>query len=381
MVFILVTGTLATISHEIDWITNPAKRVEPNTVTTVDVAVIYEAARARLPNKHLINITLPIDPWYSAEVRYFEEDKKLHRVFFHPTTGEYLGDGRWYNWQRFFRQAHRHLMLPTIIGITIVGLLGVFMFVSLVSSLYVYNRWWTGFLRWPRTQNRKLFWGDMHRLMGVWSIWFVLIISLTGTWYLAEVWGLRGTLPSNGKPVSELALAEATLPSVEAFEEMWETTKMQYPELALTSIYFPQRKGQVVQFQGQASAILVRERANIVTFDPISSELLVMTQGENLTALTRISEAADPLHFGTFGGLPTKLLYFVFGIILSAMAITGVYIYGMRVAKVKRDSSSPRKASWRAAYANMKWGKWLSYVLLFVCTLLTVVIFGELITV
>lgn len=381
MVFILVTGTLATVSHEIDWLTNPAKRVAPSSVTQVDVVAIYAAARERLADKHLINITLPIDPWFSAEVRYFEEEKKLHRVFFHPSTGEYLGDGRWYNWQRFFRQAHRHLMLPTIIGITIVGLLGVLMFVSLVSSLYIYNRWWTGFFRWPRTQNRKFFWGDIHRLLGVWSIWFVLIISVTGIWYLAEVWGLRGTLPSKGKPISELALTEPTLPSVDGFSTMWEHTKTHYPDLELKSVYFPQRKGQVVQFQGQASAILVRERANIATFDPVSNELLVMTRGEELSALTRVSEAADPLHFGTFGGLPTKLLYFVFGIVLSAMAITGVYIYGMRVAKVKRDTPAPRKMSWRAAYVDMKWGKWVSYVSLIVCSLLTVIIFGELVTI
>jgi uncharacterized iron-regulated membrane protein len=54
------------------------------------------------------------------------------------------------------------------------------------------------------------------------------------------------------------------------------------------------------------------------------------------------------LHFGNFGGLPVKLLYFVFGLALSVVAATGVYIWlGKRS---RRGIEEPRlRAAWGAA--------------------------------
>jgi uncharacterized iron-regulated membrane protein len=46
---------------------------------------------------------------------------------------------------------------------------------------------------------------------------------------------------------------------------------------------------------------------------------------------------ADPLHFGSFGGWPVWLLWFLFGAALTALSFTGVYLYGLRVADTLRS--------------------------------------------
>jgi hypothetical protein len=50
---------------------------------------------------------------------------------------------------------------------------------------------WKGFFK-PTLRIRhgaRIFWGDFHRLSGIWSIWFIAVISITGTWFLIQaIW-------------------------------------------------------------------------------------------------------------------------------------------------------------------------------------------------
>ncbi|MET0366194.1 MAG: PepSY-associated TM helix domain-containing protein, partial [Sphingobium sp.] len=68
--------------------------------------------------------------------------------------------------------------------------------------------------------------------------------------------------------------------------------------------------------------------------------------GRDLDVHQRISEMADPLHFGTFGGIWTKLLWFLFGAALTAMAVTGTMIYALRLTRASRSEDGVRIA-WR----------------------------------
>lgn len=379
MSFILITGTLAVFSHEIDWLTNSAKRVDSDTVDGVNWSAIYQSVQNHYGDKNYQNLTAPRDPWFSAELVYIVEGEERHRAFFHPSTGELLGEGRWFNWQRFFRMTHRHLMMPTIIGVSIVGSLGVLLFISFITSFYIYPKWWRGLFRKPRTHHPKVFWGDIHRLLGVWSQWFILVISVTGIWYLVERWGGAATYPSRGKVQTELAQNQAVSPSHEQFEQMLESVKRSYPELTITNIRFPVLAGQRVSFTGSAEAVLVRPRANMVSFDPVNGELIGLNKGVGLSLHARISEAADPLHFGYFGGMTTKIVYFLFGIALSAIAISGVYIFGMRVSRKPKEVVAQPKLYWQGALANMKQGKWFSYLVVTTCLVLTTLVFTGLV--
>ena len=91
--FIVLTGTLAVVSNELDWLANPAKRVAPSSVESMNWQKVYASAQQQAPVNSLRSIQAPLHRWYSAEVIYLDVNGQRHRLFFHPTSGKFLGDG------------------------------------------------------------------------------------------------------------------------------------------------------------------------------------------------------------------------------------------------------------------------------------------------
>ncbi|MDX5394271.1 MAG: PepSY domain-containing protein, partial [Caulobacteraceae bacterium] len=163
--FILLTGTLATLSHEIDWLLRPAMRVDPATVgAQVDWPAVARTAAAEIGDGRIISLEAPVDRWFAAAAMVEAADGSLSFVYVHPTTGAFQGHGHWVGAQRILRNMHRHLMMPVAIGVPIGPSLAVLMAISLVTSFVVYKKWWRGFLKPIRFNDLRTGLGDFHRL-------------------------------------------------------------------------------------------------------------------------------------------------------------------------------------------------------------------------
>ena len=376
---ILVTGTLAVVSHEIDWLLNPSKRVLPAVeAEKINWSLVYQSAtqKSQGSDKVITGFNAPIDDWFAVEVILKNSDGNRFREYYHPETGEYQGSGRWYNWQRFFRMMHRHLMMPTIVGITIVCLVGLVMFFSLISGLFMFPKWWRNFFRKPRTSNKRVFWNDCHRLFGLWSAWLLLVVCITGIWYLIELWGGKASFPEQNNSLPVTQTATSSQPSQMLFNKMIDNVALHH-DMKITRILMPSDKNPIMTVQGQNETILVRDRANNVIFNPQTGEFMSRRFAQEQSLHVRISEAADPLHFGTFYGIYTKLIYFVFGIALSALAISGTYLYGLRFVRQRRNITQGAKPTWYAAWQGMKYWRWPSLLLIAISLILAFILFTE----
>lgn len=345
LTFILATGTFAVFAHELDWLATPAMRVSPRSEPVASWGALAQAAARAAPDAQLQTLYAPIDPWFAVEAWVNRGKGAPERVYVDPWTAEVTGRHGWANVHRFLRQAHRHLMLPTKIGIPIVCSLALLLAASLVSGIVTYKKWWRGFFRTPRGGDGRRMTGDLHRLMGLWSLWFVALIALTGMWYLVE------TLGGNAKVPKLPEVAAGAMPTGVELDRLVAIARRADPALDIQEIRFTPDNG--VIFLGQSSAWLVRDRANAVVVDPATSRVVARLDGRALSAHQRISEMADPLHFGTFGGLWTKALWFLFGALLTAMAVTGTMIYAMRLAKSSRSKTGNLKRAWQGTGA---WG-------------------------
>jgi uncharacterized iron-regulated membrane protein len=248
---------------------------------------------------------------------------------------------------------HRHLLLPAKWGIPIVSSLSILLTVSLVTGLLSYKKFWRGFFKWPRRRNARLMTGDLHRLGGLWSLWFVALIAVTGLWYLVE--SLGGNAP-NVKAPTAISAPMKPLSGAE-IDTFAATARRAYPGLDIRELRLPAKPDDPIGFFGQADAVLVRDRANRVWIDPGNGRVLGLAKGEMLSAHQRISEAADPLHFGTWGGMVTKLVWFVFGAILTALSVTGMMIFSLRLKTAYDARDAARGGGLARALRGM--GVWL----------------------
>jgi uncharacterized iron-regulated membrane protein len=351
--FVFLTGTLAVFSNEIDWLLRPAMRVYP---ATVQGPVAWaEAARniaAARPGAKILLLNEPIDRGFALVATVQNPDGGRGFVYAHPSTGAVQGEGDWVGAQRILRNMHRHLNLPTAIGVPIVSALSVLLLISVATSFVVYKKWWRGFFRPVRWRDARTAMGDLHRLAGLWSLWFVALIGATGLWYLAESTVAKAP-PAPRAKVAAVKLAAPAL--ADRLPASLAAAQAAYPGLRIQRIVFPAGKVGAFQFQGQHKAVLVRERANAAWTDAATGKVVLLTDGRELTAHQRISEMADPLHFGTFGGVWTKLIWFAFGVAMTSLAVSGVAVYALRLSR-ERQVSSAAATAWR----GMGLWRWLA---------------------
>ena len=356
MSFILLTGSLAVVSYEIDWLIQPSLRVAPSSVAPGEPnwAAIAISAAEYPRTARVRAIEAPTASAFAARAMVDWEDGKLGFLHIHPTTGVVQGEGWWVGAQRILRNMHRHLNLPTKYGVPLVSTLSLLLLTSFATSMVVYKKWWRGFLRSPRQRNARTWWGDFHRLAGVWSLWFVLLIGITGLWYLVE------SLGGNAPPAPEGKVVASTVDRYAAGRQLAASlaaARAADPQLVITGIRFPDDDNASFVFEGQKSAWLVRQRANAVWTAVETGRVMLVTDATELNVHQRISEMADPLHFGTFGGYWTKIPWFLFGLLLTALCVSGVAIYALRITHDARE-----KLNWRAngpaMGRGMGWWKW-----------------------
>ena len=341
MLFVICwSGTFAVLSHEMDWLVTPEARVERGT-DRVSWDVLREAARTALPEGEVTFLRAPLYSRSAVQAMVDSPRQSSMWVYIDPYTGNVQGTRSYFNIQRFFRSFHYALFLPEA-GVYIVSAFAITMLTSLVAALVFYKRWWQRFFRFPRGRGRA-FWSELHKAVGLWSIWFVLVIGLTGGWYLYEEAQhdlFDGPLNYVGNaPIGVVSVpAPDTAPTLPMLplDEVIAKAERAWPEFEITTVASGWYSGgeDAVYLQGHTGGLaLVRGRANQMHLDPRTAEILWQNSSGDLPLYWVWSNMADPLHFGNFAGLTGKIVWFVFGLLLCGLILTGTWLHAHRLAR------------------------------------------------
>ena len=347
MALVLATGTIATVSHEIDWVFQHDMKVSPDGAM-VSWGEMQAAVQAYKPGATIGSISKMQGDHFAYRADVTDEYGQRRFVHVNQWTGEVTGETHPMTVQRVFRDLHRYLFMPNFIGLPLVTSLAFILAISLYTGLKTTRKWRTLLFRVRTDKGARVMWGDAHKAAGLWGIWFFVVMITTGIWYLIE-FGVSVNYVATKKP-NPIPSATLTIEQVgeigqvmptQNLDNVVEAAEEAYPGLNIKLISFPRAANGTYFVQGMVGNPLIRPRSNGVFLHPATLEVLHVRRSKEYPAFYYINEMADPLHFGYFGGLPTKLIWFIFGVAMTGLSVTGVWLTWRRLKTI-----SPSKAQY-----------------------------------
>ena len=352
------SGTLATLSNEMDWLFNPEMRATPREELAPRNEILKNL-REEYPTASFTYWMRPDEP-YLADIIYLVEDGKRSYVFANRYTGEVQGESQ-LTIQRFFRDLHYYLFIPFNIGHYTVLLFGFLLLISLITALLFYKKWWRKLFELQTGKGTLVLFRSLHRLVGLWSVPFSILFSITGIWYFLERSDLLTEEVNPGAPrLENTEMAEAQLPLSYTidYDKAVAIAENSIPGITVGDIIPPENSTSAIYLTGKGEEPLVRQRANRVYLDPLSYEVARVQKAEQISTSMWLNDIADPLHFGNWGGLITKFIWFVFGLGISSLILTGIWITLKRNALKRKKKQKPVMGAW--SYVN--WGIFLVFI-------------------
>lgn len=219
---------------------------------------------------------------------------------------------------------HTGLLLSSIISI-LLCLLG-------VSGILIYRKFWKNFftLRW----NKRLtvFFNDLHKMTGIIASPVLLILGATGAyWNITHF--IHEEIEHAGEEhhVMQSRLYNDQL----SLQDLHDATPQHIDGFKPTYIQMPYEPGIGITFFGEVPGgnFLTSEYASTVGYDPTSGAFKNAADIRAAGFWAKTVDSFRHLHFGTFGGLFTRIVWCVLGLAPVLLSVTGLYIWYQRRAK------------------------------------------------
>lgn len=231
---------------------------------------------------------------------------------------------------RALLEVHDSLSLP--MGLYLAGVIAVLMLVVTINGIVVH---WPGlkkqFLQY-RVDSHKDRWLDLHKLVGIASLPYLLMYAITGAAFCLLV-VYQGALlvgPYHGDRnalLNDIGYPQPPAASGEPAKQLPPSILLQQSEVLLGVAPYrltigPWRDAaQVVIAGGSSGRDVVEDKE--VTFEPGAQTPLRETQQQNMDASRLVYGAFISLHFGHFGGMTIIWLFSFLGIACLAMLFAG----------------------------------------------------------
>lgn len=332
-----ITGSALVFREELEHWEHPAlyPRMETGTVPAPMVDVIRNIQRA-YPEHRVGSV---YSPTRSRPVYYaFIEQRGQFLTVLAAPDGEVLGERPTGGFVRLLQDLHVNLLSGRT-GRIVNGLGAALLFVLCVTGALI---WWPGLETWRRNIRvdfrknwRRLSW-ETHSATGFWTVLVVAMWAVTAVYFSfpqpfrAIVWRV---FPPSASEALQSSAANGRQPIDVGALVAHARTRL--PEGQVAGVVLPPTERGTVVVQMSRSEPDHMDNTGYVhfTFDRYSGELLDTWDQLDRSTGDAILSWVVPLHFGSFGGLPLKVLWVVLGLSPPLLFATAAVMWWNRVLR------------------------------------------------
>ncbi|WP_411827299.1 PepSY-associated TM helix domain-containing protein [Luteolibacter sp. AS25] len=329
-----LTGSLLVFHEEIDLLLSPETLiVEPTTEGRLPLNDLVAAVEEEVPDHSVTGWRLHRENPRLADGVYVmpHGTREWHLLTVDPYRAEVLMDPKLSedSLASWLLELHTSLFLGHF-GEALAGILGVALCFLGLSGLWLYRRFWKSLLRLRFGASWRLMTGDFHRLVGVWSVGFNLLLGFTGAY-----WSLSHTFEDLFFPheeVEEVLFYEKLFPASINLESLMAEAGDHVPGFETNYISFPwEPEGRFTLWGKPDDAAWVRSRyGSQVAFDATTGGFLSSYDLRDESWWAWVEDSFEPLHFGDFGGIWSKIPWAIAGLSPGLLCISGMSIWWSR---------------------------------------------------
>ncbi|WP_298713868.1 PepSY domain-containing protein [Chitinophaga sp.] len=339
-----LTGSVLVFQDEIDAALNPSLFEVSATQQKIPLENIVSLVRERYPDRQFEYVMDTRPDATGGTYRFYRFDTK-EEFFVNPYTAEVLG-GRPVDsaFIRIILNIHTTLLVP-VAGKYITGIAALCMLILTISGL----RLWLP-AKWKqlraamkvnfRTSGKRQNY-DWHNVLGLYSSPVIILLSLTGfaITFSAPVIALIFLI--NGKSPAEMSkILAAKSERVEGGQRFSEADAAKkgyalFPEGKLIGMAVPRDTAGVYRLDMRTEGASRTGNRVMLQLDQYSGKVLLNSEENFPNSGNSYLSWLTPLHYGTFGGMPTRILALLGGLIPLALYVTGFIIWWPRMRKNK----------------------------------------------
>lgn len=357
--FLSVTGAIVVFNPEIDEWLNPELLVTSPDAGARDVGIdtALRNARERSPDLSVDAITPPRSRTGVYAIWMTDDDGGYYQATVDPYTGEVLGRRNYKaSFQDVMRQLHVRFFAFGWQGRVVVGAFGLALLISAVTGFLIYGRFIRALPRWwsiRRDRRLQISLSDWHKLIGILTLAFNLLIAVTGA-----VLGLENL--ARFAPAVSQAIHPG--PSDEVLADVPETLEGTVPVSSAVArvrsvidgfqpgfIILPKAGVGHYELFGDLPDRTEMDNASGAVVHALTGEVLYRHSAREARTITKAYNWMDPLHFGYFGGVATKVLWVLLGLASGFLSISGFVIWCLKKWRKPRRGTRGRVAPARSA--------------------------------
>lgn len=382
-----LTGSILVFQDEIDHALNPAFFKVLEQQHKMPLEEILPVIRKNYPDLKPMYIGLT-DQTANSTYRLYDP-KQEKEIFINPYTAKICGKRMvGSSFIGLVTNIHRTLLIPAI-GRYIVGLSALCLLILTISGLrlWIPKKWKQ--LKEVLTVNFKASFKrqnyDWHNVLGFYTSPIVVLLSLTGfciTFSIIVIpllFLLNGQSPQGVAKLlgAKSAYAKGIQPM--PLPQITELAKKQVPGARLEFISLPADSTGSYRMDFIGPYVAKSGKRQMIISDQYNGKILLNSNTDFPNTGQAYLSWLTPIHYGSFGGMPTKILAIIGGLTPLALFITGFIIWWPRYKKQKRkrrrklgqpekitkpvivESPVTRTGAWK--YIALHYKKGISYAL------------------